>query len=252
MKCLIINGSPRKGSSFSMAATIKEEILKKDSSVIFEEIMLSDYDIPFCLGCATCFKHGESECPHYKKVHPVVEKMEEANVLVITSPVYALGVSGLIKNFFDHTAYFFHRPKFFDKHALVVVSTAGGGHKEAAKYMRDVLKHYGFNKVFILARALFDISGSVTENVKQKCRVSANNFYLSIAKKKLSDVSPKRIIFYNMWRAMSLSSRALPCDKEYWQESALFRYEYSPLIKINILNKLLGKISFAIFSKFIK
>ncbi|WP_409198031.1 NAD(P)H-dependent oxidoreductase [Methanobrevibacter acididurans] len=35
--------------------------------------------------------------------------------MILTSPVYALNVSALMKNFIDHTSYFYHRPYFLIK-----------------------------------------------------------------------------------------------------------------------------------------
>ncbi|MCL6590984.1 MAG: hypothetical protein K6U80_13650 [Firmicutes bacterium] len=40
-----------------------------------------------------------------------------------------------MKNFLDHFTYFFHRPRFLDKTALVFSTTGGSGLKET----RDIL-----------------------------------------------------------------------------------------------------------------
>ena len=61
--------------------------------------------------------------------------MMDADGIIVASPVYAMNVTALLKNFLDHTAYFYHRPEFFTKKALVVVSTAGAGQKDVAKYI---------------------------------------------------------------------------------------------------------------------
>ncbi|WP_347707330.1 NAD(P)H-dependent oxidoreductase [Clostridium sporogenes] len=50
--------------------------------------------------------------------------MEKADALIVTSPVYSLQITGLLKNSIDHMAYNFHRPRFFTKKALVITTTA--------------------------------------------------------------------------------------------------------------------------------
>ena len=53
-----------------------------------------------------------------------------------------------MKNFIDHTSYFYQRPYFFDKTALVVVTTAGAGLKKVTNYLSETLRNYGFNKTY--------------------------------------------------------------------------------------------------------
>ena len=133
MKYLIINGSPRKKTTYNI---IKQAESNLDSE--FEEVHLMEEQIPICVGCMNCMMIGEDKCPHSDKIQPIIEKMNECDAIIIASPVYAMNVSSLLKNFMDHTAYLYHRPCFFTKKALIVVSTAGAGHKKVAKYRQIV------------------------------------------------------------------------------------------------------------------
>ena len=67
---------------------------------------------------------GESLCPHYETTKPLTERMDEADVLIFTSPVYVYHATGSMKAFLDHYGYrwMVHRPeaKMFGK--------AGGCH----------------------------------------------------------------------------------------------------------------------------
>ena len=42
----------------------------------------------FCCGCTNCFMKGEEKCPHYEKLDPITKAVDEADVLILTSPVY--------------------------------------------------------------------------------------------------------------------------------------------------------------------
>ena len=59
MKILAICGSPRKGDSFSVLNTIKENYPDID----FYLLMLNELDLKMCKGCYGCVLNGEKHCP---------------------------------------------------------------------------------------------------------------------------------------------------------------------------------------------
>ena len=113
MKYLIINGSPRKQTTYEIIKEVKSNLNGE-----FEEIQLIEEQIPICVGCTNCIMLGEDKCPHFDKINPIINKINECDAIIIGSPVYALNVSSILKNFFDHTAYFYHRPEFFGEFIL--------------------------------------------------------------------------------------------------------------------------------------
>ena len=70
--------------------------------------------------------------------------------MIITSPVYSLQISGQLKNFIDHMSYNFHRPKYFNKKALIITTTGGVRAKEIANYIKEVLTFWGINTTYKL------------------------------------------------------------------------------------------------------
>ena len=67
----------------------------------------------FCIGCTQCFRKSETLCPHYEKINPLTEALDEADVLIFESPVYVYHVTGSMKAFLDHYGYrwMLHRPE---------------------------------------------------------------------------------------------------------------------------------------------
>jgi multimeric flavodoxin WrbA len=222
----------------SFTAKLVDEVKTGMPDTEFEEIRLADIALPYCRGCFNCFYNGEQSCPHKALVQPIVEKMKAADCLILSSPVYALHVSGLIKNFFDLTAYNFHRPSFFTKKALVVSSTAGGAAATACNYMKATLEHWGYNKVYKLPVTRFG-AAELTENMKTKCRKIGEKLYKDTASQKLHIPSYKLIMFYQVWRVMSQSSPG--ADKTYWQESGLVDRVFAPKVPLDPLKFLFGK-----------
>ena len=245
MKYLIINGSPRKKNTWSMVKQAKTN-LGEDAE--FEEIQLMKEKIPLCNGCFKCIMEGEENCPHYETINSIIEKIRWADGLIITSPVYAMNVTGLLKNFFDHTAYIYHRPQFFDKKALVIVSTAGAGQKKVAGYIDETLRHWGFNRIYKITYAF----GGKEEINADEINKASQQFHKDVSSKKLHSPKFGDIIFYNVWRAMASKGEGMKKDKEYWESTGLVNHEFAPNIELGILKKTFGKIMYLILKKVMK
>ncbi len=124
---LLINGSPLKNKEKSNTRTLLQEVanaIKKNSKADLEFIDLVDYKIDLCTGCGTCVK---GSCPLSEKDDmPKLENLVlNADTIVLASPSYWAGPSGLLKNFMDRT-----RPLKMPKSRLInklasAVSVAG-------------------------------------------------------------------------------------------------------------------------------
>ena len=44
-------------------------------------------------------------------------------------------------------------------------------------------------------------------------------------------------------------TEGIKADSEYWKNTGLIKYEYSPEIKLNIIKKLFGKLMYSIFKR---
>lgn len=242
MKYLIINGSPRRKNTYKI---IKQAESNLDGE--FEEIHLIEKQIPMCLGCMNCITIGEDKCPHSDKVRPIIEKIKECDGIIISSPVYALNVSALLKNFFDHTAYLYHRPQFFTKKALIVVSTAGAGHKKVAKYIDETLRHWGVNKVYKIA---LTCGGKETLETSKIDKTSIK-FKKDTESKKLHSPKFVDLFYFNLWKSLAVSDNPLEADAEFWKSTGLVDYDYGAEVKLNIIKKAFGKIIFNFFKRVI-
>ena len=243
VKYLIINGSPRKKNSYNIVKEVKTNLNGE-----FEEIHLIKQDIPMCNGCMKCIEEGENHCPHSEKIKVITDKIRECDGLIITSPVYALNVSALLKNLFDHTAYLYHRPEFFSKKALIIVTAAGTGQKKVAKYIDETLRHLGFNKTYKIAIAC----GGKDSIDSKYINPEAIKFKKDLESGKLHSPKFKDILYYNIWRALASSKNPIKADAQYWTSTSMIDYDYAPVIKLGIIKKLFSKIMFLIFKQIFK
>ena len=73
--------------------------------------------------------------------------MDEADLIILTSPVYVYHVTAPMKNFLDHQGHrwMVHRPRpeMFHKQAVCISTAAGAGMKSTNKDMQDSLFFWG-------------------------------------------------------------------------------------------------------------
>lgn len=122
-KVLLLNGSPHTNGCTARAL---EEMIKvfSDEGVETEVIQVGGKDIRGCVSCGYCEKNGK--CVVNDLVNEVAPKLEEADGLVVGSPVYYGSPNGTILSFMDRLFY----STSFSKHLKVgaaVVSCRRGG-----------------------------------------------------------------------------------------------------------------------------
>ena len=104
MDILILSGSPRKGGNTDLLA---EAFAKGASAQHHVEIVsVCDYKVNPCLGCNACFKNEINTCSQKDDMPVIYAKMNQADMLVIASPVYFYSISAQLKAIIDR----FHNP----------------------------------------------------------------------------------------------------------------------------------------------
>ena len=98
MKIIGIDGSPRNDGN-------TEKLLRKvlaggeEAGAVTEYLKLANLTINYCRGCGTCRATGE--CVMQDDMDHVVESIQQSDVIVLGTPIYAWQVSGNIKVFMD-------------------------------------------------------------------------------------------------------------------------------------------------------
>ena len=102
MKLLSVNGSPHKekGNTYTIVKAFLRGA-KKQGAEIIDEIFLQDKKIGYCLGCFMCWIKTPGECIQKDDMKEILHKVLEADVLLLSTPVYIDGVSAQTKIFID-------------------------------------------------------------------------------------------------------------------------------------------------------
>lgn len=148
MKITVINGTEKHGVTFRL----KELFLApfRATSEI-TEFYLPKNCPSFCCGCTVCILTDEHMCKDSVYLLPIRKALEEADLIVLTSPAYVFHATGAMKAFLDHMAvkWMPHRPSpaMFGKRAVIITQCLGAGAKSAAKDMRDSLSWWGISAI---------------------------------------------------------------------------------------------------------
>jgi len=241
MKILAICGSPRKGNSYSALKSIQDNFPDVD----FEIFMLKDSHFELCKGCYTCVLRGEEKCPIKDDRDLIIDKMKAADGMILASPVYSHMVSALTKNLFDRFGYYAHRPEFFDKYSMSLVTCSGYGGDHATQYMDKMLSVFGFN----LAPSLElnykpgrDPESQKMEN-EQKIQDGFNALIEKIRKGDKDKPGLEKLIPFGIFKAISEAAKdSMPADYRYYMNKNEYYYDIRlPLFKKWIAKKVVKK-----------
>ena len=123
MKVLIINGSPRPEGNTAIALNEMVKVFAADG-IETETVLIGNKDIHGCVACGDCFSKGK--CVFDDVVNELAPKFEEADGLVIASPVYYASANATIIACLDRLFYSTHFDKTMKVGASVVVARRGG------------------------------------------------------------------------------------------------------------------------------
>jgi len=134
IKVLGISGSPRRHGN---TETLLDAVLEgaREAGATVEKLVLRPLEYASCRGCNACHKTGV--CVLKDELTEVFEKIGDADVIVLASPIYSMGITAEAKGLIDRAQYLWAR-KFIKKnlyytaehirrHKGIFVSTAGLG-----------------------------------------------------------------------------------------------------------------------------
>ena len=101
MKVVAFNGSPKKnGNTFKSIENVARELEKENIEV--EIIHVGNKVIRGCLACGGCSRNMNEKCAIANdEVNEWIQKMKEADGIILGSPVHYSAIAGTMKSFLD-------------------------------------------------------------------------------------------------------------------------------------------------------
>ena len=123
MKVLLLNGSPK--ANGNTAAALGEMVrIFEEEGIEAEVIQVGHLSVRGCTGCGGCGKLGK--CVHDDVVNELIAKFDEADGLVLGSPVYYASANATLVAYLQRMFYSTRFPKTMKVGASVTIARRGG------------------------------------------------------------------------------------------------------------------------------
>jgi len=224
MKVFGVVASPRKGNTYDLCTRFVKA-LSRYVSVDVELRLLNEFRIEGCRGCTKCIYEGR--CSIDDDLNAVIERMKQADLVILASPVYVCSVSYLMKLLMDRTGWANHYPPLVGKKCVVVATTAASCLSPVLKALRSYAVSLGMTCLAEVGSAYVDGKpvnerklGELLDDVaKYVARVLKG---LARPRVKVEDV----VLFNSMkYRAM-YAKQWNPKEFEYWRRNGLLERRY--------------------------
>jgi len=135
MKVLLISSSPHRLESKTFILADEARRACEAAGIETESIHLRDREIKFCLHCEACHRQILA-CPVKDDVRPILEKMLQADGIILASPNYINQVTASMKALFDRSSHFIHCLRLLGKYVAGLVSSGSGRDQEVLDYFQ--------------------------------------------------------------------------------------------------------------------
>ena len=220
MKIVMLNGQNHKGSTYHIGHMIAEKI--EGENDIKEFFFPKDLN-HFCAGCYKCIE-DETACPYYDEKKVIVDAIEKADLLIVTTPTYCKHVSAPLKSFFDMTFDYWmvHRPKeaMFSKRTVIVSTSAGSTTKSAMKDVEDSLFYWGIPSITKYGIAVHAMNwDGVSTSKKEKIDKDTTKVAQKCSTNKKPHVGIRTKFMFTMMRMMQKKGwNSSPVETKYWEQ----------------------------------
>ena len=205
--------------------------------------MLSELNLLDCVGCYSCVNTGEENCPLKDDRDMIIQAMMDADATIFASPTYARMISALMKKFVERTSYIAHRPVFFGKYAMSVVTCAGFGADMTSKYLIENFTQYGFSFASSLELRVATKSETETEQNRLKALKGYEKLIDAIRSEEKFEPSLGQLVYFNIFKSISEYNKLKGwADYKFYKDKKDFYYDIKiPLLKNKMTKWIAGR-----------
>ena len=157
-KVLILSGSPRRGGN---SDTLCDEFMRgaEDTGNTVVKVFLGDYKINYCTGCGVC--NGTHQCVQKDDMAEILDKVDNADMIVFASPIYWFSISAQLKAAIDRL-YARAKKGFNIRYAALLLDSASDGvYRSAVAAYEDTCSYLRWENKGILTVPGMDAKGDM-------------------------------------------------------------------------------------------
>ena len=161
MKVLLLNGSARPNGCTARALKEVEKILNEED-IETEMFCIGNKEMRGCISCHHCIRN--EKCVFNDIVNEIAPKFEEADGIIVGTPVYYAHANGTIISFLDRLFYSTHFNKTMKVGACVISSRRAG----STSAFDEINKYFTISKMPIVSSSYWnEVHGSKAEDVER-------------------------------------------------------------------------------------
>lgn len=221
MKVVVIHGQSHKGSTYHITKLLVDELVKDKCEVL----EFQTNDIKPCVGCFSCFIKDEKLCPQRSAVAPIIESIEQSDIIIVESPNYCMGMSGQLKTFFDHMGYRWitHRPhpSMKNKTGVAISTTAGVGASKTTKSIKQQMFWWGVAKIYRISVTVASFNWDEIKHNKKAVIIKRVKKVARKISKTADNVKPgiKWRFLFNLMKAQQKGATWNSIDQKHWKDN---------------------------------
>lgn len=151
MKVLLFNGSPKKnGSTYRSLAVVADQL--EQAGIQTEILWVGGQAVRGCVDCGYCREHRGECAIRSDLVNECIQKVNQADGIVIGSPVYYGGVNGTMKAFLDRL--FFAGAQVRHKVGAAVVSLRRSG---GLATFQELNNYFALTEMLVVPSVYFNV-----------------------------------------------------------------------------------------------
>lgn len=217
MKILAIIGSPKgkESTEFEVLNDIQTNLNVLTDTL--DIINLSEMEITDSDGSGNEFYTGKSLLND--DVHLIEEKMNEADVLILSSPVYAHAISAHMKRFIDRISYWMHLFKLSGKFGYILSVSSNNGNDKVNDYLRDIMEYLGLS---IIGETSIRTADICDENALKSY---SRYIYNQLKFNKATNISFEQEKKFNTFKTKFSLDTSDTVERKYWIENDMINYK---------------------------
>ena len=167
IKIFVYTGSCNKHSTTAILAERLVNAIEEATSLRVSVDMFSGSNVHIeeCVGCTQCFMKGKCTLDIRDDLSVLRKKIQEADCVILGSPVYFHSVSGNMKKFMDRLSYWTHVMELTGKVGVVISTSGGNGLRFVSDYLKKFTDYLGIINVGVIEAATYN------EDYLKKCGV---------------------------------------------------------------------------------
>lgn len=243
-KIVVLSGSPRKKGNTMSLVEVLHEVMGFDDFE-FEYLHLYDYEIKPCIGCKMCLSKDGLLCPFKDDVLTILDKLKEADGLILASPTYSRLVTGPMKTFIDRTNYVLHRPSLINKPTVSIATTDILMAKKVSDYLGVIGSSMGAKMIGSLPVRIgaFHNNASYRKRVDDRIETLGQEFASAVSSKTMDVPTIKQLFRFNVWKTRVIIGREMyPNDYKYWADNGWIDKSYFYEISLPLGKKIASKL----------